>query len=456
MTYDIILGRDEKDKDKYGTTGAIYLGKQYITMGKEKSLANRIMLDVVRPHVVYVVGKRGSGKSYTLSVVAESFSQMPQKIANNLAGVMIDTMGIFWTMKYPNFRDEPILRSWDLKPQECPNVIVFAPKGKFKELKSQGVPVDYPFSLTVSELSGYDWCIALDIKPTEPVGILIERVVAELKEQMEETHKKFDLDDMMEAFNRDETSTKEIKEATINRFIAVKSWGLFEKEGTPIDEIVQRGMVSVIDVSPYAHTFGAFSIRALVVGLLMKKLLEVRMLARKIEELSDIEKGWTFFEESYTEKAKKQIPLVWVFIDEVHQFLPKEGDTLATAPLLSILREGRQPGISVAIATQQPGKVHSDVITQCDIVIGHRMTAKLDLASLTDIMSTYLSYDITKYVTDLSSSKGSAVVLDDKQERIYSAQVRPKMSWHGGESPSAMPPTIKKETFEEDEEEKMY
>ena len=100
------------------------------------------------------------------------------------------------------------------------------------------------------------------------------------------------------------------------------------------------------------------------------------MIARKTEEFKSI-KG----EEHYLieEEGKRKSPLVWLMIDEAHEFLPVEGKTAATDALLTILREGRQPGISLILASQQPGKIHSDVITQSDVVISHRLTAKIDV-----------------------------------------------------------------------------
>ena len=60
--YEIILGRNETDKKKLGLTGTIFLGKHYVTMEQETALANPIYLDVNKPHVILVSGKRGSGK----------------------------------------------------------------------------------------------------------------------------------------------------------------------------------------------------------------------------------------------------------------------------------------------------------------------------------------------------------------------------------------------------------
>ena len=62
MTYDIIVGRSKHDKEKYGTEGTIFLGKHYVTMGQTVALSNKIYMDMVRSHVVFVCGKRGGGK----------------------------------------------------------------------------------------------------------------------------------------------------------------------------------------------------------------------------------------------------------------------------------------------------------------------------------------------------------------------------------------------------------
>ena len=71
---------------------------------------------------------------------------------------------------------------------------------------------------------------------------------------------------------------------------------------------------------------------------------------------------------------KKGVDPLQVVVDEAHEFMPNKGKTLATDPLVTILREGRQPGISLVLATQQPGKIHTDVMTQSDTIISHRIT----------------------------------------------------------------------------------
>jgi DNA helicase HerA-like ATPase len=157
------------------------------------------------------------------------------------------------------------------------------------------------------------------------------------------------------------------------------------------------------------------------------------MLARKREEVTSIQHG---LNSSYEEK--KEMPLVWMFLDEAHEFLPMNGKTPATNALIQLLREGRQPGISMVLATQQPGVIHRDVMTQSDIVIANRLTNKEDLTALNTMMQSYLIEGITKTMNNLPELKGSAILLDDNSERIYPIRVRPRFTWHGGEAPKAV------------------
>jgi hypothetical protein len=162
----------------------------------------------------------------------------------------------------------------------------------------------------------------------------------------------------------------------------------------------------------------------MVVGLLSRKIFTQRLMARKAEEYSQI-----------TGQAKKTIPMVWMMIDEAHQFVPNEGATAATGPLLTLIKEGREPGISVLLITQRPNKLHEDALSQADIIISHRLTSKADIEALRSIMQSYMLEDIQDYLGDLPKMKGAAIILDDNSERIYQAQIRPRFSWHAGGSP---------------------
>lgn len=429
--YEIIIGRSEDDKKQFGLNGIVLLGKQYVKMGHVTSLSNKVYLDVVRSHVVFVCGKRGGGKSYTMGVIAEGMSMLPEEISKNLAIVMLDTMGIYWAMKYPNKKEEDLLKEWDIKAQGL-DVKIFTPIGYYKKYKEQGIPTDFPFAIKPAELAPSDWCSTFGISPTEPVGVIIERVVSQLIEESGN----FSIMDVIERIRQDNKSEQAVKYAAENRFLVAETWGLFDVNGTPFEELIAGGQITVLDVSCYATAPGAADVRALVIGLVAEKLFIQRMIARKFEEYEAISKSVSYFEPESEEN--KKIPLVWLIIDEAHEFIPNDKTTVASQPLITAMREGRQPGISLILATQQPGKIHTDVMTQSDIVIAHRITAKVDTEALGALMQSYMREGLDVQLDNLPREKGAALIFDDTNERLFPIRVRPRITWHGGESPAAM------------------
>ncbi|MBR9690100.1 ATP-binding protein [Candidatus Woesearchaeota archaeon] len=430
--YEIVIGRSAKDKEKLGLKGTIFLGKHYVKMGSTTSLSNEVYLDVSRSHVVFVCGKRGGGKSYTMGVIAEGMANLPENIRKNLSFVVLDTMGIYWTMKFPNKKDKELLDEWGLDSKPL-DVKIYTPTGYFNEFKEKGIPTDFPFSIKPSELDSREWAQTFGISPTEPIGVLVERIIHELKEKTDD----YSVDDIISAIKSDKTSKKETRDAAINRFLNTKNWGLFDTKGTKLSDIVKGGQVTVLDVSCYATLPGGWDIKNLVVGLVSQKLFIDRMVARRDEEFRDIHSQMNYF---YDEDEPKEMddPMVWLVIDEAHEFLPNQGKTLATDPLVTILREGRQPGISLILASQQPGKIHTDVMTQADIIISHRITAKIDTDALGSLTQSYMREGLDKYLNELPHVNGSAIILDDNNEKVFPIKVRPRFTWHGGEAPVAV------------------
>ena len=429
--YDILIGRSEAEKEELGLTGTVFIGKHYIKMGQTVSLSNKVYLDVSKSHVVFIVGKRGSGKSYSLGVIAEGIYDLPDEIKKNLAVVMLDTMGIYWTMKYPNNKEKELLDAWELESKGI-NVQIFTPIGFYNEYKEKGIPADFPFSIRTSEINAGEWCMIFNVLITDPIGILIERVINNLKEEGID----YGIKDILKAVESDGRSERSIKDAVENRFLVVEKWGIFSKEGTLIEDLVVPGQITVLDVSAYTTISGAENLRSLVIGLVAQKLFVQRMVARKKEEEASISEEIHFFQE---EKEEKKEPLVWLIIDEAHEFLPNKGKTPATGPLITVLREGRQPGISLVLASQQPGKIHSDVITQSDIVIAHRLTANVDVEALGGLMQSYMREGLDKQLSILPTEDGAAIIFDDINEKLYPIRVRPRFSWHGGSAPTALP-----------------
>lgn len=429
MPYDIIIGRDTSDKKKFGMNGLVKIGKGYVTMGATTSLSNTIWMDVARTHVILVAGKRGSGKSYSLAVIAEELANLEHEAKRNIASLIFDTMGIFWTMKFKNEKEQELLASWNLKPATLP-VRVIVPAGKKEEYQKKHIPFDLAFALNPAELDIDDWITTFNLSMTSLEGTLIATAITHLKKNRE----RFNIQDIQTTLVQSQNASHDTKQVVHALFEAAQSWGIFAEEGgTKISDLIKAGETSVLDLSVYSST-GAFNVRALVIGLVSRKLFTQRMDARKNEEIQALQHGVDY----HAYGGERETPLVWLFVDEAHEFLPRDTKTPATEALVQILREGRQPGISLVLATQQPGQIHTDVMTQSDIVLSHKVTSQQDVEALNQIMQSYLLESIKKKMDELPNLKGSAIILDDNSERMYAMRVRPRFTWHGGEAPTAI------------------
>jgi hypothetical protein len=369
--------------------------------------------------------------SYTMGSIAEGLADMETETAKNLAFVLLDTMGVYWSMKYPNKKEEDLLKKWGLEGKGL-GVQIYVPGGFYEQYKKDGVPVDFPFYIQPRELAIEDWMNAFKLQTDDPIGVAIQRTV----NKMLEKNINFDIDDIIAQAEQDERLDEKTKLAVINRFENCKTWGLFSKQGTKIKDILTGGKVTVMDLSPYVAMPGGWEIKALSLGLIAKKIFIERMMVRKREELFDIVNKTQVVKK---EEVEDDLPMPWLIVDEAHEFLPA-GDEQSPSKqaLITILREGRQPGVSLILATQQPAKIHTDAITQSDIVLAHRLTASFDLEALDKIFLSYNSKGSKALFNQMPRTKGCAIIMDDKNERLHTMQVKPRISWHGGEDPNAI------------------
>ncbi len=399
---------------------------------KEISGINEVYdLSVDKNHSFIANGiiSHNSGKSYSIGVMAEELSELPEEVRKNIAPLIFDTMGIFWTMKYKNEKEVDLLYSWNLKPKNLP-IKVWVPYGYFEEYEKRGIEVDEKFSISAQELDIEDWLSIFNLKMIDSSAMLIQKIISELID----SGKNFDLDDIIDKI-KSSKEHEDTKKQALALFEAAKTWKVFalkKQKPTKINDLIQAGITNILDISCYPST-STFNVRALMISLISKKLFNERMLARKKEEIQSIQHGIGF-----EKQAEKEMPIVWIFLDEAHEFLPMNEKTPATDALIQLLREGRQPGISLVLATQQPGAIHRDVMTQSDVLISHKLTNQKDLEALNEIMQTYLVSNIKKSMNTLPNLKGSAILLDDNSERLYPIRVRPRYTWHGGDAPTAL------------------
>jgi hypothetical protein len=331
--------------------------------------------------------------------MAEALGDLGVEESGNIASLIFDTMGIYWTMKYKNLKDAELLGEWGLEPKNV-NVKVFAPAGYYEEYKNKGVDIDAEFAIKISELEASDWVNMFELRFTDPVAVLIESVITELRDKKGS----FGFEEIFDLFKRVENVSDDVRNAAGALMEAAQTWKIFnEEKGTSVRDLIKAGTTTVIDLSMYA-SLGAFNVRALIIGLVSKKIFNERMESRKMEEISAVSYGADYARF----RIVREMPLVWIFID-----------------------------------TRQPGNIHTDVMTQRDIVISHRLTARRDVDALNDVTQSYMKSDIAAKLNSLPKLKGAAIILDDNSERIYPMRARPRFTWHGGEAPMA----IKKSDF---------
>ena len=419
----ILVGRDQSDLNKYGEEGMGTIAKQLVGEKQESHLTTPVKIDLARPHLIGLFGKRGQGKSYTLGTIAEEMLLLDESIRKNISCVIIDTMGIYWSMKNAS-DDAKSLADWGLKPKGF-DVVEMIPFGNDKIFKEDNISYDATFSMKVSYLNTDDWALSFNIPLDSEMGILLQKTMRELREDFRDSE--YSITDIIHYIKK-QNGSESAKDGLVNRFSVAEEWGIFSDKGLDIHQIARPGKVTIIDVSHFTQASGGWSVKSLVVGLLARKILDERVKSRRVEELETMDNS----------KGEGHMPITWMLIDEAHQFLPREGMSAASLPLLQWVKIGREPGVSLVLATQMPNKLHQEAVSQSDLVIAHRLTSSKDLDSLSSIMQTYMKYGISDYFDRLPRLKGSAIILDDNSERIIPVRIRPRMSWHAGGSPIAI------------------
>ena len=436
MAREEIFGREESLVEKVGKKGCCYLGKIVSYPAGRYEEGGAIYFDITSPHCILVVGKRGTGKSYTLGVMAEGFGLLEPEIRKRIAVIVLDTMSVFHSLKSTNTNPDEIARLADfqgLKPREFDGYAkVFLPKLTIQKVESEGISVayDHVLQLRLSDISVHDWLSLLNLRATEPAGVLLVGVIDTLLRLGEP----FGYEDIYQTLEGSLVDDN-VKHSLKNLFKMVEELKVFGREGTEFSSIVKGGQLSVLDIS-YLGRVAGFDVRNLIVGVIGRKLLSERTLYTTLEMQAEA----NLLDSESLKSIKDEHPLVYMIIDEAHLFLPGQQKTLASDVLIDWIKLGRHPGLSLILATQEPSALHETAIRQSDIILAHNVTANDDIAALGRAKQSFMSgtKDIEKVVSTMEFKKGLAVLFDDKTRKMEMVRVRPRMSLHAGMDASAL------------------
>jgi uncharacterized protein len=425
------IGRKKSVLKQYGEECGLFVGR----VQEEDKHHVPVYLDGLNPHVVFACGARGTGKSYVLGVLAEELA-----IKNkNIGLVVVDPIGVFWSMKHPNKEDKELelLAEWELMPRGLDNIRAFIPVGMVGSVPKS--TYDATFSIQPSMLTAEDWCLTFGIERFSPTGLLLDKGIAKVKsgyvnqdgKQIRGKTNTFSLDDLIKCFDSDAELNDREKgykadsiRALVSRFDAAKTWGIFDEKGTPLGVLSRAGQMTILDTS-----FLEDNVSALVVGILARRLLQARKLSTRREAAGK------FAETTMEDLVELNVPPTWLFIDEAHTLIPGGNQkTPASNALVEYVKQGRRPGCSLVFATQQPSAIDPKVLSQLDIILVHKLVFDDDIKSITKRTPTIIPL-IYKKPNFFKTLPMGVALTGDRQEtttRAFIMNIRPRMSQHEG------------------------
>lgn len=122
---------------------------------------------------------------------------------------------------------------------------------------------------------------------------------------------------------------------------------------------------------------------------------------------------------------------VFILLEEAHRFAPAHEPSQCKMILRTILSEGRKFGLGVGLITQRPGKLDSDVLSQCMSQFIMRIVNPVDQDSLKYGVEA-AGRDLLKELPALT--KGQVIIAGACVNTPVLCQVRQRKTKHGGET----------------------
>ncbi|MFW9810162.1 MAG: ATP-binding protein [Candidatus Thorarchaeota archaeon] len=431
LSVGVVLGRSESFHRKYYTGGLGTIGGIAETSDDilTSLMGMPVNLDLMGPHVMFVAGKRGSGKSYTLGIIAEELALAMERREIEVAAVVVDTVDVFRQMVEPNDEQTDLLKKWGLETKGFP-VAVYIPRQTFVGLPDEVKKKArlFPLSIGPRELTVSDWGYVL-----EKGGSLSTTMENLIGETLDSIRKGYTLDSGEKVPLKRDFSIKEMircietnpqiielykpstRTALIQRLKRADRLGVFYPGGTSAQDLAVAGQITVIDVAPLGSD--AEAVLAILTNMLCRQVLTYRM-------------AWT----DEGTSAREELPPTWLIIDEAHTLVPRSGHTPAKDAIIGYAKLGRRFGCSLVLCTQQPSAVSDDAISQADIILSHSLSHDNDIRALQQRAPAVMPEQFRDKVFISSLPRGVALVFDQSTEnkRGFIMQVRPRLSQHGG------------------------
>lgn len=374
-------------------------GRDKVLLGRlvEAGPRRNLYLDITGEQVVAVIGKRGTGKSYTLGVIIEGLAAGEGRtpIATSVtprAGLVLDIMDIFWTSRIPlsETGSTEITRQYELmsrKGFQAQNlsIDVWIPDGyQNEQIDPDGFHV---LSITPSELELDDWAALFDVDIfTEPRGMLIADVIAHVGRDGYTNragnhvppNPNFDFADILICLDSDRDIENNYRPDSVRsirqRMSSYAALPLFSNGGTPLTDLLRPFRVSVLMLARVPD-----ALKQVIVATLLKRVMRARRDASFAQKRLDLDPRLDDSErQELMQFVQGNVPRTWVCLDEAHVLAGTSERTVAREALIKYAKEGRNYGLSLGVATQQPSALDPRLLSQTETLISHQLTSPAD------------------------------------------------------------------------------
>jgi hypothetical protein len=369
-------------------------------------------------------------------------------------------MGNFWTTAHAVRADGPekvrkqfaSLDGWTCKPEDV-DVTIWLPAG-FRT--DNDPPTVQEFRIRVADLDAADVADLLGINLVrEPQGAALSEAFIAVRDEgwdsgagRRQAKAGWGFTDLVEYLEHlrqqgggDHSPTT--LRALVRNLRSLERQPVFSGTGTRLTELLTPGRLAVFMLP---LRVGA-DLRRVMTRLLIRRILRERESASQIRQRLDVEKLDEPTRQRLESELRDRIPRSVVAIDEAQELLGDEGGEARQA-LEDFCLLGRNYGLSLLLATQRPtaSAISSRVRSQVDLWLIHRLLTQEDIAiSHTNLLAVFpdevregdRTLDFAQLVRSLD--RGQVIVsashaqAQDAVRRILVAQVRPRITVHGGE-----------------------
>lgn len=427
----IVFGRTVKGGDYHNL---LYVGKILESTKGKNFLGYNAWLDTTFPHVIYITGTRGSGKSFDLGVLVEGISKLAtassiQHKVKPITSIIIDTQSQFWTLGYApreniqaNREQLGELQRWNLEPNYLSSAKVFSPPSSAKLLGTEKT-----LQIRPKDVRAEEWCGLLGQEVYSPQGHIIATTLDALCDR------DFEISDILN-YIADDSNWPSMAESSRNaisyKLDDYRRTNLFSAGGLRVKDFLEEGTCNILSLRELRNED-----KSLITAVIARNLFDI--LGRHHNK----KKSASFFQRPFEGDGTPE--RVWLVIDEAHVVAPKDQLSPARSALVEYVKRGRDAGLSLVLATQQPSALDDRILSQVNVTFSHRLSFQSDISAAVDRIPTKSVKSMKFAGTSLTDFGDMVRILDAGQcflgdqvsSRTVLVQIRPRVSAHGGYSP---------------------